>query len=182
MGHLLNNVSNGNLNTLSNPVVVQFFREAKYIGILMAVTIPSWLAWTLSAIVLNESYGPPCFGFGLIGICLVTFVVMFVPKSRQLSAIGKEGIYLEDHVADQVITNTIFNKSYHDNFIPFQVDRFSFRSNDPNNYSPSFYHFRPSKTSVSRPGGSIRKESRADSPFYKAGNSYTGIFFLHASH
>ena len=78
----------------------------------MAVTIPSWLAWTLSAIVLNESYGPPCFGFGLIGICLVTFVVMFVPKSRQLSAIGKEGIYLEDHVADQVITNTIFNKSY----------------------------------------------------------------------
>ena len=53
-------------------------------------------------------------------------------------------------------------------------DRFSFRSNDPNNYSPSFYHFRPSKTSVSRPGGSIRKESRSDSPFYKAGNSYTG--------
>ena len=70
---------------------------------------------------------------------------------------GKEGIYLEDHVADNVVD-----------------DRFSFRSNDPNNYSPSFYHFRPSKTSVSRPGGSIRKESRSDSPFYKAGNSYTG--------
>ena len=70
---------------------------------------------------------------------------------------GKEGIYLEDHVADNV------------------DDRFSFRSNDPNNYSPSFYHFRPTKTSVSRPSGSIRKESRSDSPFYKAGNSYTGI-------
>ena len=83
---------------------------------------------------------------------------------------GKEGIYLEDHVADNVVD-----------------DRFSFRSNDPNNYSPSFYHFRPSKTSVSRPGGSIRKESRSDSPFYKAGNSYTGkkvgflLFLIHTS-
>ena len=84
---------------------------------------------------------------------------------------GKEGIYLEDHVADNVVD-----------------DRFSFRSNDPNNYSPSFYHFRPSKTSVSRPGGSIRKESRSDSPFYKAGNSYTGkkmgsllLFLIHTA-
>lgn len=133
------------------------YRESKYIGVLMAVTIPSWLAWTLSSYVLNESFAPgenPCFGFGLIGICLITFVIMFVPKSRQLSAIGKEGIYLEDHD---------------------HVDRFSYRSNDPNNYSPSFYHFRPSKTSISRPGGSIRKESRPGSPFYKAGNSYTGF-------
>ena len=55
----------------------------------MAVTIPAWLAWMLSAFVLNESYGPPCFGFGLIGVCMITFVVMFVPKSRQLSAIGE---------------------------------------------------------------------------------------------
>jgi len=133
------------------------YRESKYIGILMAVTIPSWLAWLCSAIVLNESFGPPCFGFGLIFVCMVTFVVMFVPKSRQLSAIGKEGIYLEDHVVDPV------------------DDRFSFRSNDANNYSPSFYHFRPSKTSVSRRSGSIHKEFRSDSPFYKAGNSYTGF-------
>ena len=133
-------------------------REAKYIGILMAVTIPSWLAWMASAVVLDKSFGVPCFGFGLIGVCMVTFIVMFVPKSRQLSAIGKEGIYLEDHVADH-------------------VDRFSYRSNDPNQYSPSFYHFRPAKTSVSQrqAGGSIRKEFRADSPFYKAGNSYTGM-------
>ena len=140
-----------------------YCRESKYIGVLMAVTIPSWLAWTLSSYVLNESFAPgenPCFGFGLIGICLITFVIMFVPKSRQLSAIGKEGIYLEDHD---------------------HVDRFSYRSNDPNNYSPSFYHFRPSKTSISRPGGSIRKESRPGSPFYKAGNSYTGNFNFNPS-
>ena len=50
----------------------------------MAVTIPAWLAWMLSAFVLNESYGPPC--FGLLGVCMITFVIMIVPK---LSAIGK---------------------------------------------------------------------------------------------
>ena len=61
-----------------------YSRESKYIGVLMAVTIPSWLAWVLSATVLNESFAPVCFGFGLIGICLITFVIMFVPKSRQL--------------------------------------------------------------------------------------------------
>lgn len=122
----------------------------------MAVSVPSWLAWMMSAVVLNESFAPACLGFGLVGICLFTFVIMFVPKSRQLSAIGKEGIYLEDHVTDP-------------------VDRFSFRSNDPNNYSPSFYHFRPSKSSVPRhAAGSIRKESRPESPYFKAGNSYTG--------
>ena len=83
------------------------------------------------------------------------FLISF--SSFMQSAIGKEGIYLEDHD---------------------HVDRFSYRSNDPNNYSPSFYHFRPTKTSISRPGagGSIRKESRPGSPFYKAGNSYTGRY------
>ena len=37
-------------------------------------------------------------GFGLLSCCGLTFLIMFVPKSRQLSAIGKEGIYLEDQV------------------------------------------------------------------------------------
>ena len=55
----------------------------------MAVTIPAWLAWMLSAFVLNESYGPPC--FGLLGVCMITFVIMIVPK---LSAIGKFFIHL----------------------------------------------------------------------------------------
>ena len=90
------------------------------------------------------------------------FFMSFIFSSLLQSAIGKEGIYLEDHD---------------------HVDRFSYRSNDPNNYSPSFYHFRPSKTSISRPGagGSIRKESRPGSPFYKAGNSYTGKYLIKMS-
>lgn len=71
---------------------------------------------------------------------------MFLPKSRQLSAIGKEGIYIED-----------------------QEDRFSIHSD---RYSPSFYHFKPHKTILSP--SSLFKEPRAESPYFRAGNSYTG--------
>jgi hypothetical protein len=75
---------------------------------------------------------------------------MFLPKSRQLSAIGKEGIYIEDH-----------------------DDRFSLHS-DP--YAPSFYHFRPHKTMMAPPPpASPFKENRDEGSFYaRAGNSYTG--------
>lgn len=38
------------------------YREAKYIGGLMAVTVPIWLAWTFAALVLNESFHPACEG------------------------------------------------------------------------------------------------------------------------
>jgi hypothetical protein len=52
-------------------------------------------------------------GFGLLGCCAVTFLIMFVPKSRQLSAIGKEGIYLEDQVD--------ISLPYYVNYEPFKT-------------------------------------------------------------
>ena len=33
---------------------------------------------------------------GLIACTSITFVIMFMPKGRQLSAMGKEGLYAED--------------------------------------------------------------------------------------
>ena len=94
-------------------------------------------------------------GFGLLACCAATFLIMFLPKSRQLSAIGKEGIYLED-----------------------QEDRFSLHSD---RYSPSFYHFKPHKTVMGNNhsphhhhNGSMYKEARPESPYFRAGNSYTG--------
>jgi 7 transmembrane sweet-taste receptor of 3 GCPR len=38
------------------------YRESKYIGILMVVTVPVWLAWIMSAIVLHDSFHPACLG------------------------------------------------------------------------------------------------------------------------
>ena len=35
-------------------------------------------------------------GFGLQTTCIVTFCVMFLPRSRQLTAMGNGGVYLED--------------------------------------------------------------------------------------
>ena len=38
------------------------YREAKYIGGLMAVSVPVWLAWIMAAVVLNESFHQACVG------------------------------------------------------------------------------------------------------------------------
>ena len=38
------------------------YREAKYIGALMAVTVPIWIAWTFCALVLQEELHPACEG------------------------------------------------------------------------------------------------------------------------
>jgi len=73
------------------------YREGSFIFILMVLKIPIWLAWIIGSIILPEAYHRACFGFGLLSICILTFVVMFLPRSRQLTAMGKEGVYLEDH-------------------------------------------------------------------------------------
>ena len=48
------------------------YREAKYIGGLMAVTVPVWLAWIMAAVVLNESFHQACVGELSLGRKLVT--------------------------------------------------------------------------------------------------------------
>ena len=42
---------------------------------------------------------------GLVGCSAITFVVMFMPKGRQLSAMGRDGVYSEDR-ADVVYTGS----------------------------------------------------------------------------
>ena len=38
------------------------YRESKYIGILMAVTVPVWLAWIMAAVILHDSFHSACMG------------------------------------------------------------------------------------------------------------------------
>lgn len=38
------------------------YRESKYIGVLMAVTVPVWLAWNMAALILHESFHAACLG------------------------------------------------------------------------------------------------------------------------
>lgn len=37
-----------------------------------------------------------CKSCGLVASSAITFIIMFMPKGRQLSAMGKEGVYAED--------------------------------------------------------------------------------------
>ena len=89
------------------------YGEASHMFLLMLLTVPLWVTWMVCALVLPDGYHNPCLGqllscpgtlahitlppgFGLVISCLVTFVVMFLPRSRQLAALGEEGVYVED--------------------------------------------------------------------------------------
>jgi len=42
------------------------------------------------------SFQDLCKSCGLVASSAITFIIMFMPKGRQLSAMGKEGVYSED--------------------------------------------------------------------------------------
>lgn len=98
------------------------YRESTYIGMSVLCCIPSWLVWSLSGFMVNERHKDACLGFGLIVTTGVIFLVMFMPKGRQLAAIGKDGLYIED-----------------------REESFSSMSRTGSGYSPSFFHFKPPK-------------------------------------
>ncbi|KAI4469985.1 metabotropic glutamate receptor [Holotrichia oblita] len=98
------------------------YRESTYIGMSVLCCIPSWLVWSLSGFMVNERHKDACLGFGLIVTAGVIFLVMFMPKGRQLAAIGKDGLYMED-----------------------REESFSSMSRTGSGYSPSFFHFKPPK-------------------------------------
>jgi len=93
------------------------YRESTFIGLATACVIPVWLGWALCGLVVIERNRDACLAFGLSASALVIFLVMFMPKGRQLAAMGKEGMYLED-----------------------REDKISSLSRPA---SPSFFHFKP---------------------------------------
>lgn len=101
------------------------YREATYIGLAIGGTIPIWLGWTLCGLVVADRHRDSCLAFGLVATSATVFLVMFMPKSRQLAALGKEGFYVED-----------------------REEQFSSLSRAGSGYSPSFFHFKPIKYGV----------------------------------
>lgn len=101
------------------------YREATYIGLAVGGAIPIWLGWTFCGLAVADRHKDACIGFGLVATSVTIFLVMFMPKGRQLAAIGKEGLYVED-----------------------REDRFSSLSRAGSGYSPSFFHFKPIKYGV----------------------------------
>lgn len=101
------------------------YREATFIGLAVGCAIPIWLVWALCGLVVPERHRDACLAFGLVATSMVVFLVMFMPKGRQLAAMGKEGVYLED-----------------------REDRFSSLTPPGSGYSPSFFHFKPVKYGI----------------------------------
>ncbi|XP_068243897.1 metabotropic glutamate receptor isoform X1 [Palaemon carinicauda] len=149
------------------------YREASYIGAAMGLVLPLWLSWTLAGLILPANVQPACLGFGMVSTATIVFVVMFIPKGRQLAAIGKEGLYRED-----------------------RDDRLSTVSGGAR-YSPSFFLFKPIKPpkDLLRPANSIYKThfsgvSRPDEGVYTSidrpapdyGVSSNPNFYLFRSH
>ncbi|PNF38155.1 hypothetical protein B7P43_G14547 [Cryptotermes secundus] len=98
------------------------YREATFIGLAVGCSIPVWLIWVLCGLVVPERHRDACLAFGLVSTATIVFLVMFMPKGRQLAAMGKEGVYVED-----------------------REERFSSLSPAGSGYSPSFFHFKPVK-------------------------------------
>lgn len=101
------------------------YREATYIGLAIGGSIPIWLGWTLCGLAVAERHKDACLAFGLVATSATVFLVMFMPKGRQLAAMGKEGLYIED-----------------------RDEQFSSLSRAGSGYSPSFFHFKPIKYGV----------------------------------
>lgn len=101
------------------------YREATYIGLAIGGAIPIWLGWTLCGLAVADRHRDACLAFGLVATSATVFLVMFMPKGRQLAAMGKEGLYVED-----------------------REERFSSLSRTGSGYSPSFFHFKPIKYGV----------------------------------
>lgn len=101
------------------------YREATYIGLTVALVIPVWLGSTLVGLAVHDRYKDACIAFSLLVTPTITFLVMFMPKGRQLAAMGREDLYMED-----------------------REERFSASSRAGSGYSPSFFHFKPIKYGV----------------------------------
>ena len=72
------------------------YREAMYVALVMGFSLAIWVVWVVAGLIVPTSYQDVCTSCGLIATTSITFVIMFLPRGRQLSAMGREGVYAED--------------------------------------------------------------------------------------
>lgn len=123
------------------------YREATFIGLAAGLSLLVAVAALLGAVLLPRRHRDACLAFGLEVTAAVVFLVMFMPKGRQLAAMGRDGVYAED-----------------------REERLSSLSRAA---SPSFFHFTPAPPPPPlKPGASVagrpsRARAVATSALYK---------------
>ncbi|XP_021954911.2 uncharacterized protein LOC110851444 [Folsomia candida] len=76
--------------------IAENYRESIYILMSIIVTVPISVSWILAGWILEGREQDACVAFGLVAQSLTIFLIMFMPKGRQLAAMGKDGGYEEE--------------------------------------------------------------------------------------
>lgn len=107
--------------------------EAMFLGIVSICTIVLWLVWIAGTITSTPHYRDGFVAFGVVGNATLVFMIMFLPKGRQLAAVGRDGGRHGDD-RDQLSTGS-----------------------SPSIYTPSFLHIKPVSQLIplAKPLGSV---------------------------
>lgn len=92
---------------------------------------------TINIFILQQDV---CIACGLVASAAITFVIMFLPKGRQLSAMGRDGVYAEDRT--DVYTGSSSTQS--------TGSAGSFDDHTFGDPSPSFFPIKPSNKLISQ--------------------------------
>lgn len=103
--------------------------EAAFIGLAVGLSVPIWIGSAIGSVAMSAQHDREAWlAFGLLSTSIIVFLVMFLPKGRQLAALGREPRHTD--VVDV-------------------TDRDDALSSLPGSgYSPSFFHFKPTETSL----------------------------------
>lgn len=106
-------------------------REAAFIGVAVCMCLPVWISSCIGSMAASERDREAWLAYGLLITSILIFLTMFLPKGRQLAALGRQRA-------------SAFNSD--PNAIHDHDDRFS--SLPGSGYSPSFFHFKPGEPSL----------------------------------
>ncbi|KAK0174906.1 hypothetical protein PV327_010618 [Microctonus hyperodae] len=118
------------------------YREAVFIGLAVGLTLPIWLTSAIGSIIVVENDREAWLAYGLLSTALIVFLTMFLPKGRQLAALGREG---PGGIPSAVAGGTNIVIRDHDDDDDDQLS-----SLPGSGYSPSFFHFKPAETTLKR--------------------------------
>ncbi|XP_046427712.1 uncharacterized protein LOC124183355 [Neodiprion fabricii] len=98
--------------------------EAAFIGLAVGASLPVWVSGGVGALTAREENREAWLAYALLATSLLVFLLMFLPKGRQLAALGREN------------ATVVTRGNPHD-----RDDGLS--SLPASGYSPSFFHFKP---------------------------------------
>jgi hypothetical protein len=138
--------------------------EAMFIAITIITSIILWCVWIAGSLTSSSNYRDAFIAFGVVGNATLVFLIMFLPKGRQLAAMGREGMGSDDR--DQLSSPS-----------------------SPSIYTPSFLHIKPSHLiPLTKPNGNLYKQfgttngnSNHNNNHINHNNNNTGNHYTHHS-